>query len=473
MAAEELFVADDISYTEALAILENNNLSQTEINTLMWGILGESIGRAKRVFKYSETFPAEAPECQASFSRSFVHTDWIDGESVVQAEQNSIEEGFNLRFHNIETDLDALASDIRKAFTCIGVMRSDLAARLTELHTEINKINSDVFDCCQGGSGSSGVGPVYPGYYYHYQSPVFFPPYVTEVPEAPVDPLPGGPLGPWVRDKPWIAAGPVYGGDRPWARPATIGDWLRHIGETTYPGPAVTRSANDPSRATVAGMPARRLDVQNFNGQIYEVWSTSSGIVMTPAETGVTVHDQAERSWTGQRSKTVGDVSEWMASKTQEIAAVFRRGANVGNIVEKFGDDRLDGGLTLRDALAALPTATRLEQPGRLLDLLSERAASAIARDGLAAETLVANVGFNKELDDIAKVPMKDFKAVPVAAREALIEAGIETLGEFQNASPGKITEILTGTSAQIDLGTAARWSGEAMVVGKLAGLVR
>lgn len=183
--------------------------------------------------------------------------------------------------------------------------------------------------------------------------------------------------------------------------------------------------------------------------------------------------DQTERSWTSQRTKVVGDVSQWMSDKSRELAEAFERGTTVGAIVEKFGDDRLDGGLTLGDALAVLPTATRLQRPEELLDILSDRAAGAMARDGLVAEALVANIGFNAQLDDIANVPMQDFKAVPMEARKALVEGGIRTLGAFQQAGPRRIARILATSGMRIDIGTASRWSGEAMVVGKVAGKVR
>lgn len=42
---------------------------------------------------------------------SFAHQDWVDGEDVGQAEQTTGEDGFNTRFHRIESDLDALGSD--------------------------------------------------------------------------------------------------------------------------------------------------------------------------------------------------------------------------------------------------------------------------------------------------------------------------------------------------------------------------
>lgn len=81
------------------------NLNESQINTMIWGILGENLGSSRHVFNYADTFDALQPGCTVNFERSFSHTDWIDGESVVQAEETTIEDGFNTRFHRIEDDL--------------------------------------------------------------------------------------------------------------------------------------------------------------------------------------------------------------------------------------------------------------------------------------------------------------------------------------------------------------------------------
>ena len=81
--------------------------------------------------------------------RGFAHVDWIDGESVVQAEETSVEDGFNKRFHAIEADLDALGRDAAKSFQCLAELRAALQALLEEVRTELNRLNADVYDCCK------------------------------------------------------------------------------------------------------------------------------------------------------------------------------------------------------------------------------------------------------------------------------------------------------------------------------------
>lgn len=91
-------------------------------------------------FKYNQDFPAVDADSIARFQRSFTHIDWIDGESIVQAQSTPIEEGFNARFHKIEQDLDSLGTDVKQAFSEINQMRSGLFALLSEIQTEFNRL---------------------------------------------------------------------------------------------------------------------------------------------------------------------------------------------------------------------------------------------------------------------------------------------------------------------------------------------
>lgn len=114
----------------------------------------ENFGKAKRVFNYQQPFAAVDPNCVAKFNRTFQHDDWIDGESVVQAQQTSTEEGFNVRFHRIEDDLEALKADVVHSYACMAAMRSSLRVLLDELRAEVNRLNNDVFTCCNKGAGT-------------------------------------------------------------------------------------------------------------------------------------------------------------------------------------------------------------------------------------------------------------------------------------------------------------------------------
>jgi len=75
-------------------------------------------------FNYSKPFPAQLPNSQPVFQRSFKHRPWVDSQDVVQAAETPDEEGFNSRLHKIENDLDALSADSIKAFALIAENRT-------------------------------------------------------------------------------------------------------------------------------------------------------------------------------------------------------------------------------------------------------------------------------------------------------------------------------------------------------------
>jgi hypothetical protein len=138
-------------------------LSPSEAAVLLGNWILVNFGKTKRVFNYKQAFPATDADCAAAFTRSFVHADWVDGESVVQAEQTAGEDGFNVRFHRIENDLDGLRADVVRAFTCLAEARASLRALLDEIRVEINKINTDVFECCGSTTPTGPGGLVTPG----------------------------------------------------------------------------------------------------------------------------------------------------------------------------------------------------------------------------------------------------------------------------------------------------------------------
>ncbi|SCE98629.1 hypothetical protein [Micromonospora mirobrigensis] len=139
-------------------------IDRSEASVLVSSWIYENVGSARRVFNYAEPFPAVEPGCAPpAFARTFAHTDWVDGEDVVQAGQTTGELGFNERFHRIEHDLDHLGTDLAKAFSCLAAMRASVRKLLDEIRAELNRLNSSVHD-----SGAITGGPLtidtYPNY---------------------------------------------------------------------------------------------------------------------------------------------------------------------------------------------------------------------------------------------------------------------------------------------------------------------
>jgi hypothetical protein len=135
-----------------------SGVSQSDAIQFIGSWLLAQTGKARRTFDYATAFPATEPDCVSHFHRSFVHRDWTDGEDLVQAQQSAGEDGFNLRFHRIENDLDALGADVAEAFLCLAQMRSSLRSLLDELKTELNTIEGDLATLKSSGVSVVPVG---------------------------------------------------------------------------------------------------------------------------------------------------------------------------------------------------------------------------------------------------------------------------------------------------------------------------
>jgi hypothetical protein len=122
-------------------------VSPADAAILVSGWIFQNFGKVRREFNYITPFGGE---CGSFFNRTLVHTDWVDGESVVQAGATVTEQGFNARFHAIEHDLDAIKDDLIRAFNCMVQLTSTVQGRMEELRNEINRINSDIFDLSRG-----------------------------------------------------------------------------------------------------------------------------------------------------------------------------------------------------------------------------------------------------------------------------------------------------------------------------------
>ncbi len=140
---------------QVFTTLVDKGISQSEAVRFIGDWLTFTVGGLKRVFNYTQPFPQADPGCVSNFARSFAHQDWLDGESVVQAQQTVGEDGFNVRFHNIERDIDQLGANVAKAFACIAEMRKSIFALLAEIRTAVNQIHDEL---------GSKAAPVSPGF---------------------------------------------------------------------------------------------------------------------------------------------------------------------------------------------------------------------------------------------------------------------------------------------------------------------
>lgn len=141
--------------------LQELGVTKADAQVMVAGWILENLGATPKSFGFKTAFPGTVATCASQFARSFAHQDWVDGEDVVQAEQTTGEEGFNLRFHRIESDLDSLGRDVAQAFVCINAMRASIRSLLDEVQSEINSMYREIARCCQSGKVTLEPGGPY------------------------------------------------------------------------------------------------------------------------------------------------------------------------------------------------------------------------------------------------------------------------------------------------------------------------
>jgi hypothetical protein len=159
--------------------LTEKGISDFAASTIIGQWIIANTGHGTRAFSYSAPVVAQEAACAPTFVRSFVHADWVDGVSVVQAGLTPGEEGFNDRLHRIEDDLDALSADIRRLFGCLADLRASVAQALSDAANELNQIDQDIgqlwsaLDTQRGGGGPILPGaPKYLGVTKYFDQPV-------------------------------------------------------------------------------------------------------------------------------------------------------------------------------------------------------------------------------------------------------------------------------------------------------------
>lgn len=112
---------------------------------LINNLVAVNLGQSPRHFTFTSPLPTSDPgTCAPTFTRTFSHQDWVDGESTVQAGESADDKGFNWRFNAIATDLDALHADTQHLFECLSTLRGVLVQALRDVSAELNRIDSDL-----------------------------------------------------------------------------------------------------------------------------------------------------------------------------------------------------------------------------------------------------------------------------------------------------------------------------------------
>ena len=134
-----------ISADEVYTTIRDAGVADADAKLLVSNWIYQNYLTLYRTFSYATAFPATMPSCVPDpFARTFVHKDWTDGEDLVQAGQSPTDDGFNLRFHRIEHDLDALGAKIATLAQCMESMRASLRSMFDEVAAELNRIDNDL-----------------------------------------------------------------------------------------------------------------------------------------------------------------------------------------------------------------------------------------------------------------------------------------------------------------------------------------
>lgn len=424
-------------------------------------VLLEKLGKLKRTFSFSDPVEEVEAACTPAFARGFAHVDWVDGESVVQAEQSTGEDGFNWRFHRIEDDLDALAQDTAKAFACLAELREQVAKALSEVKGAVNAINSDIYACCGHGSATT------PGVYIPQPLPQPYPypyPFPQPGPWTPGVPggFPGGIPGGGVTDP-----GPLV-----WLAGVQPGTWAYFHGGVGEIGGDINPRAGAglPVDAVLAGMPATYVTRDVVMGRDVDVWSTPAGLLlMDPATASPAAGATKRAPYRDPEVDRAAGLARWIEGAGARITKAFgARGFTKTDVLATFGDEELGDGRTVATLLAGLDARERFKTPHALQEAAVSAGAQRIAASGRGQLALAGSLGLAAKGDAAHAAPLGALAALPAKAREALVGAGIGTLGELAGAAPKHVRQLLERAGVTADAGDVAAWQATAAVLTKV-----
>lgn len=371
----------------------------------------ENLGRLHNTFGYREPLSPDSPALASAVSRTFEHNDWFDGQSPVQAGETASEEGFNKRFHAIEADLDALATEVKRAFAEMAAFRRQLASMFEDIRAEINRLDGQLVD--------TTVHPL---------PPVFTP---IDPRVFPIDP----------RVFPVDPTGPITEPFRP------------GIFQPNDMSHRIIEFADQPGKGSAFGKPATRLSREVFSGQQVDVWSTDAGMIMVPVQAA-----RVTASGASDGLVRAANAAGWMASNADTVrTAVGDAPFTIEDARSKLGDVVLDDGSKFSDVLAKVPDGTQFATPSDLAAAITDSESAAIVRSGQTLDAIVAAVGFSSGDASLQDVHIDNFRSLDEGQRTALSAAGINTVGALAQADAAAVTNAFAAAGLAADPAGAAR----------------
>jgi hypothetical protein len=145
----EDIIIDGVPSRRLVASLKEAGLPDEAVTDLLGRMLASgsavapaAAAAAAQRFVFETQIAQTAPDCAVDYTRGFVHPDFFDGLTVVQAGQTPEELGFNFRFHAIEDEFDAVGDNLIRLSNCLAQLRLELFGIARELEAKITEIEA-------------------------------------------------------------------------------------------------------------------------------------------------------------------------------------------------------------------------------------------------------------------------------------------------------------------------------------------
>jgi len=137
--------------TQRVALaLQQSGLADQKVGEIVgWWLIGAIGDTRPAPFDFATDVQVSDPANDIGYARTFVHTDWVDGEDRVQASATPEELGFNARFHAIENEFDAIRDQFQHLGAGVREIRSDLVGVVRELKSKITALQNELYDLRQ------------------------------------------------------------------------------------------------------------------------------------------------------------------------------------------------------------------------------------------------------------------------------------------------------------------------------------
>lgn len=157
--SDNAFLINGVSSTAVTKTLKDSGLTNAAVAEIVGGwFVGVTGAVSPAAFKFSTVVQAVDPNCAITYGRTFAHTDWVDGESRVQAGMTPEELGVNARFHGIENEFDSVGAQFRSVGSCMAEIRADLVGVVRELEAKITALQNQLHGLRQETKPSKAPG---------------------------------------------------------------------------------------------------------------------------------------------------------------------------------------------------------------------------------------------------------------------------------------------------------------------------